>query len=166
MTAFFVIGDIAWENYEVTVPVTINDLPSFGRRDGYGVGFISGWTGHTDDPITGFQPKSGFLPLGTISWYHNDRLQIFTEAQTVRDNTGKTLEEDVTYIFKARYENAVGGEYSFKVWEQGQVEPTNWDVVVSQTPSSNPTGSLAILAHEYDVNFGDIDVIPIDPLAA
>ena len=160
---FFTVGDIAWENYEVTVPVTINDLPSFGPRDGYGVGFISGWTGHTDDPISGFQPKTGFLPLGAISWYHNDRLEIFTEGQTVRDNTGKTLEEDVTYTFKVRFENieGVGGQYSFKVWEQNQIEPVDWDVVSGQGPGNDRTGSVGILAHEYDVSFGDVNVVPI-----
>jgi regulation of enolase protein 1 (concanavalin A-like superfamily) len=153
------IGDTSWDNYEVTVPVTINDLPSFTNRDGYGVGFIAGWTGHKGTD----QPKSNFRgSFDVISWYAGDRLKISTITSSVEGDPNKTLQEGITYNFKLRNER-IGNDsnlYSFKVWEVGQTEPAIWDVQRLKTKAKS--GSLGILAHEYDISFGDVSIVPID----
>ena len=66
------IGDIGWKDYEVTVPITINSIDPAGYLPpsyGPGLGLIMRWTGNTDDPVSGMQPKEGWWPLGAIGWF-------------------------------------------------------------------------------------------------
>jgi uncharacterized repeat protein (TIGR02543 family) len=67
------IGDVSWTDYEVMVPVTIHDLSdNMG-----GAGILLRWNGHTDDPISGWQPKTGWNPLGAIGWFRYNRLEFW-----------------------------------------------------------------------------------------
>ena len=61
----FAIGEVSWDQYELVSSFTLHDYDSdnFG-----GVGVIGPWNGHTDDPIAGAQPKTGFLPFGSQTW--------------------------------------------------------------------------------------------------
>ncbi|WP_425354842.1 Ig-like domain-containing protein, partial [Limnoraphis robusta] len=54
------IGDVSWDDYEITVPFTLNSLNAAPGADEAGVGVLMRWTGHTDDPIPNAQPKTGF----------------------------------------------------------------------------------------------------------
>ena len=133
-------GEMPWDDYEVTVPITIHDIDSTG-----GVGILMRWNGHNDDPpFDGYQPYAGYLPLGAIGWYRNGsskRLEFFENGDT-KGAVSKTLTEETTYIFKMRVETeaGVGGLYSLKVWEQGTAEPSSWDTTAQGSLSSSEPG--------------------------
>ena len=157
------IGDISWTDYEAIVPITINS-PSPARNKG--IGLAMRWTGHTDDPIPDFQPKTGWQPLGAIGWYRSETLGISTTGNlelNADDGGAKTLEVGVDYNFKMRVETIadVGGLYSLKVWEVGQSEPSTWDVQYQDDLSRPQNGSLLLLSHKYDTSFGDVIIEPI-----
>ena len=49
--------------------------------------------------------------------------------------------------------------YSFKVWDVDAAEPAGWDFqVVQDSPTALRSGGVALIAHELDVTFGDIQV--------
>jgi len=151
------MGDMAWDDYEVTVPITMHTMPS-----GYGAGILMRWNGHTDDPVAGLQPKSGWLPLGSICWYRNGRLEIYGNNADILGSVARTLSLDVAYVFKARVETipGVGGRYSFKVWEEGQPEPSGWDVVGQDELTDPQSGSMMLITHMADVTFGNVAIDP------
>ncbi|NBD31923.1 MAG: DUF1349 domain-containing protein [Cyanobacteria bacterium] len=158
------IGETTWDNYEVTSTININEIPSDTDN---GVGFIVGWTGHTEDGKEN-QPKSGFNPYGAIAWYRRGALRITSDAggNTFADNP-ITLQEGGSYVFKLRSErtrNNTRTLYSFKVWEEGQSEPDDW-TIQKELASGNQQGSIGLLAHRYDASFGDVDVTPITGVA-
>ncbi|MGQ4647525.1 Ig-like domain-containing protein [Lyngbya aestuarii] len=156
------IGDASWDNFEVTVPITINALRT--GPEGSGVGVIVGWNGHTDNPVTAWQPKSGFLPLGAAAWYYNNQLEITGNTWNFSplNQAPLTLQEGFTYNFKVRVEtapNLVDTIYSLKVWQEGQTEPTEWSLQGQQ--SNHLDGSIVLVAHEHDVTFGNVTIIPL-----
>jgi hypothetical protein len=50
--------------------------------------------------------------------------------------------------------------YSVKFWKEDQEEPKEWDFQAIET-SIREKGSACIIAHNTDVTFGDISVIPV-----
>lgn len=165
------IGDKTWTDYEVTVPITIYGIDSSGfayPSNGPGVGLLFRWTGHTDNPISGWQPKTGYLPFGAIGWYSWDfdnsgvRLKLVGNNlnSMQEDGSGFMLTFGVTYIFKMRVETiaGVGGSYKFKVWQQGQGEPGSWRLEGTQTLSDPQTGSFGLLSHHVNAEFGNVTV--------
>jgi hypothetical protein len=54
----------------------------------------------------------------------------------------------------------VGGFYSLKVWEDGQPEPTTWDVTGQEELTDPQTGSMMLITHVADVSFGNVTVTP------
>lgn len=163
------IGDVAWDDYEVTAPITTHSTHSSYLS---GVGFLLRWSGHTDDPISGWQPKTGWRPYGAIGWYTwrsgapGARLQIWGNNDQViaEDTSGRKLNLGTSYMFKMRVETdpGHGGIYSLKVWEEGQAEPSEWDLVASQTLSDPQNGSVVLIAHQVDASFGDVTVTPLE----
>ncbi|MEZ6120074.1 MAG: hypothetical protein R3C28_26375 [Pirellulaceae bacterium] len=81
----------------------------------------------------------------------------------VDDTSGRTLENNVTYVFKARAESqSVGSQYSFKVWPQGEAEPANWDLTLQTGAVENiANGSILLLSHYVNATFGDVSVTPL-----
>jgi hypothetical protein len=161
------IGDRVWGDYEVTVPVTVHRVASQEA----GVGILLGWTGHTDNPVSGWQPKSGWIPFGAICWFRwypsewGNRLEIYGNEGRVlgSDISGWLLESGVDYVFKVRVVTnpGEGSLYSFKVWEAGQPEPSGWTVAGQGRPEDPRDGSLLLLAHRVDATFGDVTVTPL-----
>jgi hypothetical protein len=152
------IGDIAWQDYEIEVPITLNGAAGRGNA----VGFLMRWQGHTDNPEPGKQPKAGFLPLGAIGWYQGNTLVIQGDNNNTKDDSGKTLQEGSTYNFKMRVETLdTGSLYSLKVWELGTSEPVEWDVQRNEGLSDLSSGSVALVAHRYDASFGDVTITSI-----
>lgn len=173
------IGDTAWTDYEVTVPITICSLDSSGFNNVSqtpGVGLLFRWTGHTDYPISGMQPKSGYLPLGAIGWYSweymnpaNVRLNIVGNNLHVlqTDYSGFHLTFGVSYYFKMRVETIpnVGGRYRLKVWQVGDAEPFEWRLEGQQSLSDPQKGSVLLLSHHVDARFGNVVITPVpDPV--
>lgn len=166
------IGDLTWGNYEITVPVTINQLDPGGYNDISGspaVGVVLRWEGHTDIPVACSQPQCGYLPIGVASWYDweiDDEgfLMWNSHSLSSTDNSGKKLTLGTTYLWKVRAETPPGtnGYFQFKVWEQGTQEPPNWLLTFTDTNGQSlRNGSLLLLAHHADVSFGDPQVTPL-----
>ena len=178
------IGDLAWDQYEVSVPVTVNgiapdadDSPS----NGPGVGFILRWQGHNDSVEPGSQPLVGFkadgaspTPFGTLAFWRDpkgatpERVEMLDENAVVADTGAFTLEVGETYMFKARVEGTTPATYSFKAWKMGDVEPVGWTASFTASGDAGEPvgGSLTLLSHELDATFGDVVVIPAGPVSA
>lgn len=164
------VGDENWSSFEAEVPITINSFDPEGYEapsGGPGVGFIPHWRGHTQEDFV--QPKFGFSgQLGALVWYrfrddvNGERLEIrdSNAALVAEDLSGRTLTPGVTYIFKIQAETGggTGPLYRLKVWEQGTPEPLTWDLITSLEPGAPDTGSLLLVAHHVDAEFGDLQV--------
>lgn len=158
------IGDVDWDDYEVSVPVTINSTPG----ETAGLGIMLRWNGHTDDPVSGWQPKSGWIPFGAVGWYRwlddyfDDRLQIYgNEGHILAEEiNGRSLVPGTTYVFKIRVETVPGqgSLYTLKVWEQVDTEPDGWDLMGQADIGDPSNGSFLLLAHLVDATFGDVTV--------
>ena len=165
------IGDVTWTGYEVTVPITIHSIDSVSgnySRDGSGLGFVMRWNGHTDNPWPGWQPKTGYLPIGADGWYDakpsNPMLKLEGNGYSL-SSTPRALNFEVTYDFKMRVEtiSGQGSFYKFKVWQFGQPEPTGWDLTGQVAPADPASGSLLLAAHNVDASFGNVTVTPVLP---
>lgn len=173
---FVAVGDRLWTDYEISVPVTILALDSSGFQspsNGAGIGFVMRWPGHSNSPaiVAGRQPKTGYLPLGSIGWYTWDmqggqRLALLnSNAQTlISDASGKRLDFNTTYMFKMRTETLPGAgvRYSLKVWNQATVEPAGWDLVGVDGPGAPASGSVLLTAHHVDAQFGNVTITPLE----
>lgn len=166
------IGDLKWKEYEIAVPVTIHSLdPSLGLYGGkiYGLGVLMRWTGHSDKPldVAGWQPKSGYLPLGNIGWItwerddtSNTGLALFTGNEKV--DFSPVMGE--TYMLKIRVESFqdIGHLYSMKAWKFGDAEPEPWSLFDLVDFGELGNGSLLLISHHVEATFGDIKIQPID----
>ncbi|MEM9011053.1 MAG: cadherin-like domain-containing protein, partial [Pseudomonadota bacterium] len=168
-------GDESWDNYELQMSVTTHDLTNIDPNGRDGGGFAIGmlWTGHTDDPISGFQPKAGWEPGAAFFYTNNDgvgagkfALHPSENFFWTLDSKTMTLEEDVTYNIVVRVEqtNIYDRTYQIKIWEEGTSEPTAWTLEGTQTfglDQEPATGSIYLNAHYQDVTFNDLSVVEI-----
>ncbi len=173
------IGDISWDNYEVTVPVTLHnvdqsclvDLNNNPCNGGPLFGFLMRWQGHQLD---GQQPHSEWKPLGALGAYlwrtdataqeARPGLYLFGgTGQIINRNYARDVPVGVTHIFKMRAETTgIEHQYKFKMWQAGQTEPSAWDLQGAQNfNESLGNGSLLLLAHYADVSFGNVQVMPL-----
>lgn len=169
------IGDLQWENYEITVPVTVHAIDPSGYdppSNGLGVGLLLRWTGHQSD---NHQPHQTYIPFGAICWY--SWTPIGTELYRILLNPGypgaqdnsRTLELGVTYMFKVQVTTILNGQgqpvprYRMKVWKLQDSEPQNWELSAVGSPQDLMSGSALLIAHHVDVTYGDISVHPVDP---
>ena len=165
------IGDIAWTDYEVVVPITAHDMHFTGGDDGTpGLGLLLRWTGHTDISYPDWQPRTGGLPFGAIAWYHWDTPDTgFLRLEGTIDNSINIPSAlpllDIVYMYKVRVETLNNSEslYRFKMWRKGQPEPATWDL--SNEIQGLPNGSLLLLAHQVDASFGNVTVTQLAPPA-
>jgi regulation of enolase protein 1 (concanavalin A-like superfamily) len=169
------LGDASWDNYEVRLSITTHDLLNTDPRGRDGGGFALGmlWNGHTDNPISGLQPKSGWEPGAAFFYTDNnaDGSGWLTLHPSIDffDNLGQlplTLQEGATYEVLLRTESVgvFDRQYSLKIWEQGAAEPSAWTMQGTQTFSATEapaTGSLYLNAHYFDVAFGDVTATEI-----
>jgi regulation of enolase protein 1 (concanavalin A-like superfamily) len=152
-------GDRTWTDYEFVVPITRFNTPGSS-----GVGVLLRWDGHTDAPVVCSQPKCGWLPLGAILWARPNRLEIYGNDGIIYASTPRILTDGVTYWYKGRVETKPEGSlYSFKVWEDGQPEPVDWDIVGQAGPSDPQQGSLMLITHWSDASFGNVTVTDLSP---
>ena len=174
------VGDITWDDYEFTIPITLQepdpicfvDIASNPCNGGAAVGFVVRWQGHHP---TSAQPNHVWVPLGALGWYrwkNNLSALVTNPALHLSGWNGATIEKDAsrtfpngsTQIFKMRAET-VGNErvYKLKMWEQGTTEPSGWDLEGTQLASeSYGNGSILLLAHYTDATFGDVSVVPLN----
>lgn len=181
----FLIGNRSWQDYEVTVPVTIHYVPqkTGPRHGGNGVGLILRFTGHIAGGHRKFppdQPKWGYQPFGAIGWLRWEKglnrsapkLEFYRgdNDQTIRHGLYRVRLEQ-TYQMKMRChtlpdtpEGHGVTEYSFKIWPHGKDEPQRWHWQATQTSEhALRRGGIGLLAHHVDATFGDVTAEPIDP---
>jgi uncharacterized repeat protein (TIGR02543 family) len=171
------LGDLTWRDFEVTVPIRVDevDLSGYNPTSTYpGVGFIVHWTGHTDDPISGWQPKSGWKPYSALAWYAylneanqgDGKFQILNDRSNVlvQDPLNRKMQLGVTYYFKLRVEKPDGQppKYQLKIWQDGTNEPPAWEMEGEGAVTDHDYGSILLLAHHVDASFGTIIVNPIN----
>jgi hypothetical protein len=135
------------------------------------VGFVLRWPGHSNLPsrVSGWQPKTGYLPLGAMAWYAFDpggehQTLVGNDLRVLdRDSTGRRLRFGVRYIFKARVETlpGLGGRYRFKIWPADLPEPAGWDLSGQEGLDDPQSGCAVLVAHNVDASFGDVVVTPI-----
>jgi hypothetical protein len=167
------IGDTAWTDYEVIVPVTVHEIDPAGYLvDGFGagVGVLLRWNGHYY--WGGSRPHAGYLPLGGLGWYrwYTPDVELFelvgnTEEIIAEDLSGRMLALHVPYIFRMRVETlpGQGSRYSFKVWRAADPEPPAWDLVgvTPDTYQESRHGGFMLVAHHVRASFGAVTVRPI-----
>jgi len=170
------IGDVAWKDYEVTVPITIHSFNPGGFQqpsNGQGIGVLLRWKGHYAWDSS--QPRYGYNPKGAIGWYswsstRGYRLSILGNSDVLiaEDTSGRKLSFDVRYIFKMRVASRPNqtSMYYLKVWQDGTPEPATWDLSAPNFPGELTTGSLLLVAHQTDASFGNVSVVPVAPATA
>ncbi|MEL6645000.1 MAG: cadherin-like domain-containing protein [Pseudomonadota bacterium] len=169
------LGDESWDNYQVELSVTTHDITNIDPRGRDGGGFALGmlWTGHTDDPVADFQPKSGWEP-GAAFFYTNNsgagsgRLTLHPSIDFFSDlaSQSMTLQVGNTYNMIARVEQTglFDRHYKLKLWEDGTAEPIDWTMEGTQTftmAQGPATGGIYLNAHYHDVTFNDVTVTEI-----
>jgi PGF-pre-PGF domain-containing protein len=161
------IGNITWDDYEVTVPITINTPMESAYKPN--VGIIMRWQGHYDKD--GKQPRNGWWPLGALGLYIWDsqlndyRLRIIgNDMQLIaNDDSAKQLDVGVPYMFKMRAQT-IGSDtlYSLKVWKQAEYEPSEWTISGYGVSGELKNGSALFASHYVNASFGNVTIRP-DP---
>ncbi|HYN44983.1 MAG TPA: carbohydrate binding domain-containing protein, partial [Candidatus Limnocylindrales bacterium] len=167
------IGDMTWDDYEITVPITINSPLDSSLKIPPNFGFIMRWQGHWDwtniypAGWRGIQPRPAWHPLGALGVYiwvpsiKDYRLRIIGNNMKViaDDTTGKHLEVGVPYMFKMRAKtNGTITRYSLKVWKLGTSEPAAWTISGNGVAGELKQGSATLNAHNANVSFGNITI--------
>ena len=172
------IGDMTWDDYEITVPITINTPLDSSLPIPPNFGIVTRWQGHRDWNSTypaewkGKQPRPAWYPLGALGVYiwvpalNDYRLRIIGNNMAIiaNDTTGKHLDVGVPYIFKMKAKtNGTKTRYSLKVWKQGIAEPDAWTISGDGVATVNGVaelkrGSATLNAHNANVSFGNVTI--------
>ena len=168
------IGDISWDTYELTVPVTVWSIDPNGFQYpsiAPGLGIVLRWQGHYDwgSQLDGpWQPIIGWEPVGADVWFdwgqNGGELDMSgDQGLYAPDPTGFFFDPGVTYWFKFRVEAITPDTsfYSAKVWEDGAAEPNDWQMSGVDGPGDLTSGSILLLAHHVDATFGNITITPL-----
>ncbi len=175
----FLIGDTTWQDYEVTVPVTMHQVdPETGPHSGAnGLGILMRFTGHAVGTYRNWpeaQPKWGYQPFGSIGWLRwNDGAemppyrQFYAGDSNTMENFGTMpIQEGGTYWMKMQAETLPDTDegygvtrYAWKTWPYDEDEPEAWAFEVTQASEhALRRGGVVLLAHHVDATFGDVHV--------
>ena len=151
-------GEQSWLDYDLVVPIAIHEVSSDGA-----VGLMARWNGHTDKPLAGWQPKSGWIPLGTLAWWQNNTLLAHRYGGEIGTVVPKELQLNVFYIWRLRVESVAGDQvrYCVRVWPEGTPEPSTWDLWLVEPPMAPRGGSPALITYRADATFGNVQVLPL-----
>ena len=154
------LGDVSWDEYEVTVPITVNANPP--DPDSGGVGILVRWRGHQGST----QPRIEWWHMGAYGYYrwrdYGPHLVLRLNQSEPIENGSVHLDVGTRYSFKMHVETMTGqgGLYGLKVWEDGQPEPSAWDLYAQDDGSDLQGGAVLLVAHQVDASFGDVAVTP------
>ena len=160
------VGDVAWQDYEVQVPVTVRALgPDAGTPQSgeplVGIGLR--WQGH----LGSAQPRIDYYPVGAYAWHRwrfSGRFELSgNDGLPLVRNDQQPMELGTTYVFKARVETTSAGDvYRYKYWRQNEAEPVDWTLEITEE-NGLPNGSVLLIAHHVDATFGNVTVSPLGP---
>ena len=164
-------GDAAkgiWTDYEVTVPVTVKGLDESGFEGvsgGPAVGVYLRWQGHTlkEDEQPRLEPRR-VGGMGRYRWKEKDGeegLELRGYDWRKGTNSEKVWEFNTTYIMKMSVQSLPGNTkayYRLKFWKQGSPEPGAWDLEGNSGTDNTPSGSVVLVAHHVDAEFGDVQI--------
>ena len=167
-------GDSTWIDYEVTTSVIFHDFtppqkgpPTFNVSH---AAIATRWPGHDLDD---HQPHTKWYPVGATAEFRlttnldSCRWRIFDGENLYEEDTTKirAIALETRYHMKHRVETLSDNStlYSVKFWEDGQPEPTNWDLQATEPPGNLPSGSALLIAHNTDVTFGNVRAVPLSP---
>jgi len=171
----FAIGDTTWQDYEVTVRLTVRGYDSSSKAfdppsSGPAIGILMRWAGHTTNPIGG-QPLAGYLPVGALGWVHftslgSSRWEMLGNNLRERAlSSNPILQFDTPYYFKLQVKTVAGqgGFYRFKAWKTVDPEPAAWLMSMQESLSDPQRGSFLIVAHHVTA---DIDTVRVTAVPA
>lgn len=175
----FLIGESNWRDYDVRTSIQVHREPDLSL--GPGVGLIARFTGHVVGGPKHFpsgQPKWGYQPFGTIAWirWSKQTSPSSPQAQYFPGSEGRPTDlKPVPFMVATRYDLRVTCKtlpddaegrgvthYGFKIWPADSSEPETWTWERTQTSATAlRSGGVALLAHNIDVTFGDVTVLPV-----
>jgi hypothetical protein len=164
------IGDLTWRDYTVTVPITINAIDEGGfpaPSNGPGVGVLVRWQGHYE--LNNIFPRVGWRRLGALAWHRWARTgSVISSGYELLGHGGNQLASDArsvtfgeTYIFKVNIQSNGPNQpatYRFKSWNAGGPEPATWNFEERGRSGEPESGSILLLAHHVDAEFGTVTV--------
>ena len=167
------IGDSSWRNFEITTSVIfhaytspVKDPPNYGVSH---TALASRWPGHDWDHN---QPHIKWYPLGATCEFqlkddlNSCRWRILGGRSIRTEDTCQTFPIQLSskYFLKSRVEYIDKNytRYRVKIWTSGKPEPESWQLTAVEGPDDVQYGSALIIAHNTDVTFGNISVIPIE----
>lgn len=172
------IGDTSWRNYEVTTTVTFHGYtPPEEGPPTYNVShaaLATLWPGHDKDSL---QPNRKWHPLGATAefrithGYKDCRWRIFDGDnfyKEQKEDQYRNIVEGLPYGMKHRVQDLPDNsvQYSVKLWEASREEPKEWDFQAVETSKKKHLGgSCLLIAHNTDVTFGNVDIIPLKEMA-
>ena len=169
------IGDTSWTDYEVLVPIIVDDVADIlgPNSNSPGVGVIMRWNGHNQLSGDGPQPLQGFrafegqtTPFGAIAWFRfggvGGRFQLVDHQNTVRAADPGQFPDGVQQWLRAQVVTEDDGRsvYRAKLWQAGEREPDDWvlEFTTVNDGLEPERGSLLLVAHEVDARFGRVTV--------
>ncbi|MEM8902278.1 MAG: LamG domain-containing protein [Actinomycetota bacterium] len=169
------IGDTSWQDYEVLVPIVVEDIADIvgPNSNAPGVGVIMRWNGHNvlsgdaPQPLQGFRAFEGQQsPFGAISWFRfggvGGRFQLVDHQNSVRAADPGQFPNGVRHWLRAQVTTESDGRsvYRAKMWQAGEREPDGWTLEFTTVNDGlePDRGSLLLVAHEVDARFGRVTV--------
>ncbi len=164
------LGDLTWRDYTVTVPIKINKYDDSGfpaPSNGPAVGVLVRWQGHFD--LNDILPRVGWRRLGALAWYRWSKsgdtitsgMQLLGHGGITLAENGRQISPGETYMFKVQIQSNAGNQpatYRFKMWDVTGAEPAAWDFEKAGRPGEPDAGSIILLAHHVDAEFGKVTV--------
>ncbi|MGH9837454.1 MAG: hypothetical protein ACREEM_01570 [Blastocatellia bacterium] len=168
------VGDLTWTDYEVTVEVTFHNFaeprkepPTYGVTHA-GIGLR--WQGHHDD---GRQPRVKWYPLGAATEFqlfpnltdcHWRILPDGGDRRAINSTQRTAITLGKTYLMKACVESLPDKQtrYRTKLWAAAAREPDEWAVESTEGTDDFQAGCLLLVAHNSDVTFGHLKIIPLN----
>lgn len=164
------LGDLTWRDYTVTVPIKINSYHDSGfpaPSNGPAVGVLVRWQGHFD--LNNIFPRVGWRRLGALAWYRwsksgdviSSGMQLLGHGGITLNENGRPIDFGETYMFKVQIQSSAGNQpatYRFKMWNVEEAEPAAWDFQETGRPGEPDAGSILLLAHHVDAEFGTVTV--------
>ncbi len=169
------LGDLSWEDYEIRTRVKVIDFSNSPSPLSFqpGFGFLVHWNGHNDTVAPGSQPFQGFrpdptgqtpTPFGAITWWRDGRARVMNHrAEKVAQGPLFSVSEGSSYEIRTRVTTpGTKSRFQMKIWRTGTAEPSAWSVDWTSAGLADEPGrgSIGLLAHEVQVEFGLLVLTP------